>query len=78
MQYCGRCKAGQPGSAAPISGPEIRSLRERAHLSQAAFACHLNLTVGYVLQLERGVKQPKGSALALLNVMRRKGDDVIL
>jgi len=65
-------------SAEPISGEEIRALREQAHLSQAAFAKYLNLTVGYVSQLERGTKQPKGPALALLNVMRRKGVGVIL
>lgn len=62
----------------PISGQEIRSIRESAHLSQAAFARFLNLTVGYVSQLERGTKQPKGPALALLNVMRRKGFEAIL
>jgi putative transcriptional regulator len=66
------------GSAEPITGEEIRALREQAHLSQAAFARYLNLTVGYVSQLERGTKQPKGPALALLNVMRRKGVGVIL
>jgi putative transcriptional regulator len=66
------------GAAEPITGEEIRSLRERASLSQAAFARYLNLTVGYVSQLERGTKQPKGPALALLNVMRRKGVEVIL
>ena len=66
------------GAAEPISGAEIRALREQAHLSQAAFARYLNLTVGYVSQLERGTKQPKGPALALLNIMRRKGADVIL
>jgi putative transcriptional regulator len=65
-------------TAEPISGEEIRTLRERAHLSQAAFARYLNLTVGYVSQLERGIKQPKGPALALLNVIRRKGLEAIL
>jgi putative transcriptional regulator len=64
--------------AEPISGEEIRTLRERANLSQAVFARYLNLTVGYVSQLERGVKQPKGPALTLLNVIRRKGLEVIL
>jgi putative transcriptional regulator len=62
----------------PISGEEIRALRERERLSQAAFARYLNLTVGYVSQLERGVKRPKGPALALLNVIRRKGLGVML
>ncbi len=61
----------------PIDGAEIRALRERANLSQAVFARYLNLTVGYVSQLERGVKQPKGPALALLNVIKRKGLEVL-
>lgn len=64
--------------AAPITGKEIRALREKAHLSQAVFARHLNLTVGYISQLERGAKQPTGPALVLLNVIRRKGLEVIL
>src|SRR5215469_16372368 len=64
--------------ASPISGDEIRSLRERAHLSQAVFARYLNLTVGYISQLERGAKRPTGPALVLLNVIRRKGIEGIL
>ena len=62
----------------PISGDEIRSLREDANLSQAVFARYLNLTVGYISQLERGTKRPSGAALVLLNVIRRKGIEVIL
>lgn len=64
--------------AAPITGDEIRSLREQAHLSQAVFARYLNLTVGYVSQLERGAKRPTGPALVLLDVIRRKGIEAIL
>jgi len=64
--------------AEPITGDEIRSLRERAHLSQAVLAKYLNLTVGYISQLERGVKRPTGAALVLLNVIRRKGIEAIL
>jgi putative transcriptional regulator len=65
-------------SAEPISGEQIRAMREQANLSQAVFARYLNLTVGYVSQLERGTKQPKGAALTLLNVIRRKGLQAIL
>jgi putative transcriptional regulator len=65
-------------TANPISGEEIRGLREGANMSQAAFARSLNLSVGYISQLERGTKQPKGPALALLNVIRRKGFEAIL
>lgn len=48
------------------------------HLSQAVFARYLNLTVGYVSQLERGAKQPSGPALVLLDLIRRKGIEAIL
>jgi len=62
----------------PFTGEEIRKLREQANLSQAVFARYLNLTPGYISQLERGAKQPKGPALALLNVIRSKGFEAIL
>ena len=62
----------------PISAEQIRAMREHANMSQAVFARHLNLTVGYVSQLERGAKRSTGAALALLNVIRRKGIEAIL
>jgi len=65
-------------SARPISPRQIRAIRDRANLSQAALASMLNMTAGYLSQLERGVKQPKGPSLALLNVLRRKGIEAIL
>ncbi len=64
--------------ASPITAGQIRAMRERANMSQAVFARHLNLTAGYVSQLERGAKRPTGAALALLNVIRRKGIEAIL
>jgi putative transcriptional regulator len=66
------------GMSRPISGEEIRIMREQAHMSQAAFARVLNLTVGYVSQLERGVRKPTGPALSLLNIIRCKGVEAIL
>jgi putative transcriptional regulator len=65
-------------TATPISGEDIRAIRERARMSQAVFAHYLNVTVGYISQLERGAKRPTGAALALLNVIRRKGIEAIL
>jgi len=62
----------------PVTGTDIRKMREQARMSQAVFARHLNVTAGYVSQLERGAKRPTGAALALLNVIRRKGMDAIL
>jgi putative transcriptional regulator len=65
-------------AARPMSPTEIRRIRELAKVSQAAFARYLNLTPGYISQLERGTKTPKGPALALLNVIKRKGFEAIL
>jgi putative transcriptional regulator len=65
-------------AAGMISPDDVRALREGANLSQAVFARHLNLTPGYVSQLERGAKRPTGAVLALLNVIRRKGIEVLL
>jgi putative transcriptional regulator len=67
-----------PSTGVPMSPDDIRKLREQAKLSQAALAKYLNLTTGYVSQLERGAKIAKGPALALLNVIRRKGIEAIL
>jgi putative transcriptional regulator len=61
----------------PITSDEIRAIREREHLSQAVFANYLNLSTGYISQLERGLKQPKGPLLTLLSIVRRKGFDAI-
>jgi len=62
----------------PITPKQIRAIRQRANMSQAVFARYLNLTVGYVSQLERGTKRPTGAALALLDVIKRKGIEAIL
>lgn len=62
----------------PLTGDDIRAMREQARMSQAVFAHLLNLTTGYVSQLERGAKRPTGAALVLLNVIRRKGINAIL
>jgi len=53
-----RHRANLPAAAQLLSGRQIKALRERANLSQAVFARCLNLTVGYVSQLERGAKRP--------------------
>jgi putative transcriptional regulator len=75
MRHLG--KAPSP-TARPMKPEDVRSLRLKARMSQAVFALHLNVTTGYVSQLERGTKRPTGAALALLNVIRRKGIDAIL
>ena len=61
-----------------LTAEEIRKIREQSHLSQSVFAKYLNLTAGYISQLERGVKRPTGAVLTLLNVINRKGIEAIL
>ena len=75
MRHLGLEEKGKPQ---PLTGEDIRLIRKRAHMSQAVFAHHLNVTMGYVSQLERGAKRPTGAALALLNIIRRKGIEAIL
>ena len=66
-----------PPTAKPVTPAEIRSLREAAHVSQAVFARRLNLTVGHFSKLERGTIAPTGPALALLNVLKNKGVEIL-
>jgi putative transcriptional regulator len=69
-------RADLPGDR-PISGDEIREIRERANMSQGAFARHLRTTTGFVSKLERGETNASGPTLALLNVIRRKGIEAL-
>ncbi|MGD0480415.1 MAG: hypothetical protein ABSA42_09610 [Terracidiphilus sp.] len=62
----------------PIKGSEIRKIRLRAKLNQAVFAGHFNRKRGFISQLERGIRQPRGSALVLLNLIRRMGFEAVL
>ena len=66
-----------PRTAAPIDSADIRAARERAHLSQAALARYLNVSAGFISQLERGTKEAKGPVRVLLNVFRTKGVEAI-
>src|SRR5271154_4099712 len=54
---------GESARAKPelLASDEIRALREKAHMSQAVFACILNVTPGHLAQLERGAKRAAGS-----------------
>lgn len=62
----------------PLSAADIRKVRKEAGLSQAVFAHYLNLTASYVSQLERGDKRPSGATARLLDIIRRKGIEVVL
>lgn len=57
---------------------KIKSLREKAHVSQAVFAAVLNTSLSTVQKWEIGDKKPSGPSLKLLNLIERKGLDVLL
>lgn len=52
---------------------EIRTIREREHISQPVFVRYLNVSKGLVSDWERGIKKPGGPALRLLTVVQKKG-----
>ncbi|NLR74175.1 helix-turn-helix domain-containing protein [Leeia aquatica] len=56
---------------------EIKTLRQRCRASQAVFAAYLNTSPSTVQKWERGEKHPNGPSLKLLNLVERKGLDVL-
>ena len=56
---------------------EIAALRLREMVSQPVFAQYLNVSKSSVSQWEAGKKNPDGAALKLLNIVRRKGLEVL-
>ena len=56
----------------------IRSLRERYHISQAVLASVLNTSLSTVQKWEVGDKHPGGPSQKLLNILDRKGLEVMV
>jgi putative transcriptional regulator len=66
---------------APIpsySKQRIRALRARHKLSQAVLAAVLNTSLSTVRQWEIGAKRPSGPSLKLLDLLDRKGLEVLI
>jgi putative transcriptional regulator len=56
-----------------LSPIEIKQLRLKEKVSQAVFALYLNTSLSTVRQWEQGNKNPRGTSLKLLNLIKRKG-----
>lgn len=56
----------------------IKALRERYRISQAVLATFLNTSVSAVRQWETGSKHPSGPSQKLLNLLDRKGLEVLV
>jgi putative transcriptional regulator len=61
----------------PMSAAQIKRLRLRNRVSQAVFAAYLNTSLSTVQKWERGQKKPNGPSLKLLNLVERKGLEVL-
>jgi putative transcriptional regulator len=57
---------------------KIKGLRERYRISQAVLAAMLNTSLSTVRQWEIGDKHPSGPSLKLLNLLDRKGMEVLI
>ena len=57
---------------------QIRKLRDRYRLSQAALASMLNTSLSTVQKWEIGEKHPSGPSLKLLNILDRKGIEALI
>lgn len=62
----------------PYDSERIRALREHLKLSQAVLASVLNTSASTVRKWEIGEKHPSGPSLKLLDLLERKGLDVVL
>jgi len=56
---------------------QIKRLRLRFKASQAVFAAYLNTSPSTVQKWEQGQKHPNGPSLKLLNLVDRKGLEVL-
>ena len=61
----------------PLGSKEIKAIRKREHVSQPVLAAYLNVTKSTVTQWEQGEKKPSGPSLKLLNLIERKGLEVL-
>ena len=59
------------------SAVQIKRIRKRSKASQGVFAAYLNTSLSTVQKWERGAKKPNGPSLKLLNLVDRKGLEVL-
>lgn len=64
-------------SPASLNPRQIKTLRQRNHVSQPVFARYLNTSESTVQKWETGAKRPSGTALKLLTIVRKHGLKVL-
>lgn len=56
---------------------EIRTIREREHVSRDVFSHYLNVTPDLINKWEKGDKKPCAASLKLLSLVKKKGLSII-
>jgi putative transcriptional regulator len=63
-------------SLVPPASVDVRTVREKLHLSQSEFAARFGFTASAVRQWEQGRRQPHGPARVLLTIIDREPNAV--
>lgn len=61
-----------------LTPKQIKEIRLRNKTSQSVFASYLNISPSTVQKWESGEKKPSGSSLKLLNVIDKKGIEILV
>jgi putative transcriptional regulator len=78
IKEAGEIKAGhkEPSRVYEIKPPEIKTVREKLHVSQNDFALMIGVSVRTLQNWEQGRRKPEGPAKALLRVASRNPNAV--
>ena len=60
-----------------LTAEDVRRIRDKAQMSQPKFADLLNVGASTVAQWEQGRKKPSGPSMRLLDLIDRKGVEVL-
>jgi len=59
------------------SAKQIREMRLKSNMSQTVFALFLNTSLSTIRKWEGGEKKPNGPSLKLVNLIDRKGIEIL-
>ena len=60
-----------------FSAVQIKQIRQKSKASQGVFAHYLNTSLSTVQKWEQGTKKPNGPSMKLINLVAKKGLEVL-
>ena len=60
-----------------FSAVQIKRIRQKSKASQGVFAHYLNTSLSTVQKWEQGAKKPNGPSMKLINLVAKKGLEVL-